>query len=137
MAIFGAEVQADAKLIEYVDDTNQRLSIQSLANCFKNSSIKIIDGTLIGCFNPIYPNTPLIAFFVFTIPFAYFKGLTFSYWYLFSVLCLITSVLWTDSFMYLVFKIIAKRKGYKGSFKRLSKNEVVRRLLHYGTTGSN
>jgi hypothetical protein len=135
MAVFGAEVEADINLISYVDDINQKLGTNTLMNCFKQSKVSIINKAVVGYFKPIYPNTPLIAFFVFTIPMLYFRGLEWTNWYAFSIICLLGSMLWTDTFIYCVFKFGARRKGYKGIFRRLSKESIVKELLIDGTKG--
>jgi len=133
MASFGSEIE-DCKTIDvFVNETNERLKEQNLVNNpFIDSKAIHLTNTIAIHLKPVYPNYPLIAFFFIFFPILYFKGISWSSWYIPSIVFLGLSCLWSNRFLYFIMKLGLRKKGYKGKIKLLNNNETIRRLINYG-----
>lgn len=126
MAIFGIKLKDGPLVNEFVEETNERLSKNNLVKNPFTGKIKKYNKLYVVNMEPIYYNFGkpgavfCLALFlgfgykIFLIPFLFFFVLSF---------------FWTGYFMFYMFRIGLKKKGYKGKCKYYNAKKVIREIL--------
>lgn len=131
MAFFGVEVEESKDLDLFIEETNKRFEGNNLVYNPFNARIIRRENKLFVYICPVYFNYPKLAFLFTSIGYLGFVGLKFSYWLIPPIIFLCLNVFWVGYFYFLIMKWGSRKKGYKGMFKYISKDEFARELIFW------
>jgi hypothetical protein len=125
MVVFGVEVEDHKEMKEYIQKVENRFKEKNLLKNPFSADISYKNGRVIVYMKPLYPN-PFWLGIITLLPFFIF-GL--SWWILLPGFIMASGVTHTPWFSYYLFMKGAKRAGYLGKYKRVSTDEIIRRLM--------
>jgi len=132
MAVFIIRVEKEKAALEFIDETNKRLSDSDLAKNPFYGSLKGLDhndGYLVLVeMTPIWPVTPFVYLAILTaIGILLFHGPYMLYvipFFFFAI-----TWLWTETWLYIMLRLGLRKKGYIGKVKKLVFNDERLKLF--------
>lgn len=129
----GIEIDKTQRLKTFIIDTVERMKYNSFVSDFKINLISSNKKHMIVIY--MMPIIKVISISIIITFFSTVLFFTFRWTFLLILPLVMASISFFQSAptIYLLLRLGLKKTGYKGKFKRLSKDEIIRRLLEHGT----
>lgn len=130
MAFFGFDLEKCKPVEDYLAKFNKTMEDSNLVRNPFNGEALLLDNSFIVSISPVYFNYPFIGGFFIGLASFLLNGFSFTWGYVVAMVFFLFSLLWSSLFYSFVCRMGLRKNGYKGKLKRLSNNDIVRRLLN-------